>query len=128
MQPWKHYVPLDKDHGNMDEVVAVLKDTDRVAEIVANAYAEIALNPAYSYAAMIERFDTRIVEVASERPRASTNEGVGAKFRARFPITLVDNPHDLRRPRAARRLLSRALQRLGLHDLAVTLRRKLTGG
>jgi hypothetical protein len=128
MQPWRHYVPLAKDHGNMDEVVAVLKDTDRVAEIVATAYAEIALNPAYGYAAMIDRFDTRIVEVAAERPKASTNEGVGARFRTAFPVAQVDNPHDIRRPHALRRLASRVVRRLGLYNLAAALRRKLAGG
>jgi hypothetical protein len=127
MQPWRHYVPLDKDHGNMAQVAAILKDTDRVAEIVANAYAEIALNPAYGYAAMIDRFDTRIGEIAAERPGASSHDGVGAKFRAAFPVSLIDNPHDLRRVRPVRRLVSGVLRGLGLHGAAVALRRRLTG-
>jgi hypothetical protein len=70
LEPWRHYVPLDKDHGNMAQVAAVLRDPERVAEIITNAYAEIALNPAYSYGAMIEVFDERIAEAAAGRPRA----------------------------------------------------------
>lgn len=124
MQPWRHYVPLNKDHGNMDEVTAVLRDPERVAEIVANAYAEIALNPAYGYSAMIEQFDDRILELSVERPRAASHDGVGAKFRSAFPVQLIDNPHELRRVRPVRRLAGGALRRLGLYGLFNRLRRQ----
>ena len=124
MQPWRHYIPLDKDHGNMAQVAAVLRDTERVAEIVANAYAEIALNPAYAYSAMIDQFDERITELMIDRPHASSHEGVGAKFRSAYPVHLVDNPHELRRPPAARRLGGGLLRRLGLYGLFNRLRRR----
>jgi hypothetical protein len=55
--PWRHYVPLRKDHGNMAEVVAVLRDLPRAQTIVDAAYGEIALNPAYSFAAHVGRVD-----------------------------------------------------------------------
>lgn len=124
LQPWRHYVPLDKDHGNMAQVTAVLRDTERVAEIVANAYAEIALNPAYSYAAMIDQFDERILDLMAERPHAASHEGVGAKFRAAFPVQMIDNPHELRRVRPVRRLAGGLLRRLGLYGLFNRLRRR----
>lgn len=123
MQPWRHYIPLDKDHGNMAQVAAVLRDTERVAEIVANAYAEIALNPTYAYSAMIDQFDGRITELMVDRPHASSHEGVGAKFRSAHPVRLIDNPHELRRPPAVRQLGGRLLRRLGLHGLLNRLRK-----
>src|SRR5690606_11640045 len=43
--PWRHYVPLRKDHSNMDEVVAALRDPVRCREIVDCAYREVALDP-----------------------------------------------------------------------------------
>ena len=122
MQPWRHYIPLDKDHGNMAQVAAALRDTERVAEIIANAYAEIALNPAYAYSAMIDQFDGRITELMADRPRASSHEGVGQKFRAAHPVQLIDNPHELRRPRPARRLAGGVLRQLGLYGLFNRLR------
>lgn len=125
LEPWRHYVPLDKDHGNMAQVVSVLKNPERVAEIVTNAYAEIALNPAYSYAAMIDQFDNGLLEVALERPRASTHEGTGAKFRAAFPVALVDNPHELRKLSLSRRLIVGGLRRLGLLGAIRAVRRRL---
>jgi len=57
LEPWRHYVPLAKDHGNMAEVVAVLRDPARAQAIVDAAYREIARDPAYSYAPMVATFD-----------------------------------------------------------------------
>lgn len=57
LEPWRHYVPLSKDHSNMDEVAAILRDEKRASEIIENAYREVALNPAFSYQAMVEEFD-----------------------------------------------------------------------
>lgn len=55
--PWRHYVPLRKDHSNMDEVAAVLRDPGRWSEIVECAYQEVALNPRYTFRTMVEEFD-----------------------------------------------------------------------
>jgi hypothetical protein len=123
IQPWRHYIPLDKDHGNMAQVVAALRDVDRVAEIITNAYAEVALNPAYGYAAMIDRFDGLIADLAAKRTAASRQDGVGAAFREAFPLCLVDNPHALPRPSRARLLAGRLLRRLGLLGLVRRLLR-----
>ena len=57
LKPWRHYVPLQKDHSNMAEVVSVLRDSASAQAIIQRAYDEVALNPKYSYAAMIEEFD-----------------------------------------------------------------------
>jgi hypothetical protein len=127
LEPWRHYVPLDKDHGNMAQVAAVLRDPERVAEIITNAYAEVALNPAYSYGAMIEVFDRRIDETATGRPRAVVNERADAKFRKVFPFTPVDNPHEMRPPGLAWRAARAAVRRLGLDDLARRVVRRSKG-
>lgn len=71
MVPWRHYVPLRKDHSNMDEVVAVLRDSDRWSEIVERAYREVALNPQYTYRAMVERFDQVASDMMSTLPGRS---------------------------------------------------------
>ncbi|SFK54592.1 hypothetical protein [Caulobacter sp. UNC279MFTsu5.1] len=124
LEPWRHYVPLDKDHGNMAQVAAVLRDPERVAEIITNAYAEIALNPAYGYGTMIDLFDARITEAAAGRPPAATDDRADARFRRAFPFKLIDNPHDVRRPHLVRRLAAAAIRRLELGGLARRLRRR----
>jgi hypothetical protein len=124
LEPWRHYVPLDKDHGNMAQVAAVLRDPERVAEIITNAYAEIALNPAYGYGAMIEVFDQRIAETATGRPRAATNDRADASFRKTFPFTAIDNPHEMRPPGLAWRVARAFVRRFGLEGLARRLLRR----
>lgn len=57
LKPWRHYVPLEKDHSNMDEVVAVVRNPKQAEEIIGNAYREIALNPKYGLPAFIAHFD-----------------------------------------------------------------------
>lgn len=60
--PWRHYIPLEKDHSNIAEVMSCLKDNDFLAELISNAYAEVALNPKYSYKFFVEQFDEIIDE------------------------------------------------------------------
>ena len=57
LEPWRHYVPLERDHSNMDEVVAVLRDPKRAGEIIYNAYSEIACNPKYHFSELARHFD-----------------------------------------------------------------------
>ncbi|MGI8527241.1 MAG: hypothetical protein ACR2K5_13905 [Pseudolabrys sp.] len=67
LEPWRHSVPLDRDHGNIDEVVAVLRDPARAKKIIDNAYNEVALNPAYSFRHMVEEFDRDLADHALKK-------------------------------------------------------------
>jgi hypothetical protein len=58
MEPWRHYVPLAKDHSNMTDVVATLRDNERSQAIVDRAYKEVACNP-------LNQFSTHTARVAS---------------------------------------------------------------
>ena len=53
--PWSHYIPLAKDHSNMEEVVAALRDKTQVDEIAERAYVEVALARENSYRAFVEK-------------------------------------------------------------------------
>jgi hypothetical protein len=63
LQPWRHYVPLKKDHSNMTEVAAILRDPATIADITERAYQEIALDPRYSYATAVAMVDDAIEAV-----------------------------------------------------------------
>jgi hypothetical protein len=68
--PWRHYVPLKKDHSNMAEVVEVLRDEGRAQAIVDTAFSEVALNPDNSFAAMVRQVDSAIDRVFCEEMAA----------------------------------------------------------
>lgn len=57
LEPWRHYVPLKRDHSNMDEVVSILRSPEAAQKIIDQAYNEIAKNEKYSYAAMVRLVD-----------------------------------------------------------------------
>ncbi len=106
LKPWRHYVPLRKDHSNMADVVAVLRDTSRMSEIIANAYAEIALNPEYSYKGFITRIDTILeqkhAEVGIPKKWEIDTQNSDAlslvaldHIRKKYPFYLIRNPHNL---------------------------------
>ncbi|MDA7946893.1 MAG: glycosyltransferase [Hyphomicrobiaceae bacterium] len=67
LEEGRHYVPLEKDHSNMDEVVETLRDPKRAGEIVENAYKEIASSGRWTFATMVAHFDNVIQEEALAR-------------------------------------------------------------
>ena len=98
MEPWRHYVPLEKDHSNMAEVAAVVRDADRVSEIVTDAYAEVALNPALAYKAFIARVDAILQEMAADKRPARSGRYGPAAFHKQFHFYMIDNPHEVSPP------------------------------
>jgi hypothetical protein len=62
LQPWRHYVPLRKDHSNLADVLAVLRDPARAEAIIACAHAEIACNPVYGFPAHVAHVDAMLAE------------------------------------------------------------------
>lgn len=58
LRPWRHYIPLKKDHSNIDVVVWAMKCEYIAHTIVESAYQEVAMNPEYSY----EKLSTVIEE------------------------------------------------------------------
>ncbi len=107
LQPWRHYVPLRKDHSNMSEVLAVMRDPLRMAEITSNAFTEVARNPRWSYRAFIERVDDLLQRRLDARGvTATADPAFTERVRQQYPVALFPNPHALRQVR--RRLLHRA--------------------
>ena len=70
LQPWRHYVPLRKDHSNFDEVVSVLRSPERIRQITDCAYGEVACAEANSFRAMVREFDGVILDASVHCSRA----------------------------------------------------------
>lgn len=82
LEPWRHYVPLKKDFSNIDEVIAVLRDTQKAQNIVDCAYSEIACNPNYTYRYMMDCVNSAIKEKAIEKGLVAnkTNLSITEKY------------------------------------------------
>ena len=137
LQPWRHYVPLARDHSNIAEVVETIRDPVRWGEITARARDEVALNPLYSYQSMVDTVDSamdlqptgrpgidaaRFVQVASRSYARLRHVRLGAFGapqtinRARLAIALF------LRPSAIKVAPSAARQGERLHGLRSTIR------
>lgn len=66
--PHRHYVVLEKDHSNIDEVLDVLRDPAKAQAIIDRAYEEIAMSGRWTYAAMSRHLSTIIDEEYAKRP------------------------------------------------------------
>ena len=115
LEPWRHYVPLEKDHSNMDEVVAAIRDPDAWERITKQAREEVALNPKYSFQAMVEAVDDGLdltVNVREPmRPEAFVK--MASKSFARMPFTQLHAyglPPKLNRIRLYARRFARVLR------------------
>jgi hypothetical protein len=66
----EHYIPLEKDFSNMDDVVAKLKDDDYIAQMSSRTYHDLIRSGRWSYKSFISDFDSVIDEEArTVRPR-----------------------------------------------------------
>ncbi len=100
--PWRHYVPLKKDHSNMDEVIAVLRDPARCREITECAYREVALDPRNSFRAFVQKVDAALLE--AWRPEMRAAKQCYSVHRFRWVAAM--NPTTLKR-RAYRQVASK---------------------
>lgn len=67
LKPWQHYIPLKKDFSNFSQVLEVLRDDEKLQAIADRAFAEIAMNKAYSYESFVAHFDQVIAREFVDR-------------------------------------------------------------
>ena len=76
LEPGRHYVELQHDHSNMDEVVAVLMNPDRAGKIIERAYTEVAVSGRWSFRTFVQDHFDRVIE-ETVRPRLKTARADG---------------------------------------------------
>ena len=84
LTPWRHYVPLAKDHSNIQEVLEVIRSPDRAKKIIEAAYREVACNPENSFRAMVAHFDRVISEELGLKVVAALASQGFRKYRRRI--------------------------------------------
>ena len=104
LKPGRHYIPLNKDFSNFDEVVELLKDNKALQEIADRTREEIALNPDYSYQAFIEDFDTVVEAKFAERGKQPVKKPYSSLG---FDLALLCSPRY-----CAHRFVSQSAQRI----------------
>ena len=72
LEAWRHYIPLAKDHSNMEEVIAALGDASLIDKMSERAYEEVALAPENSYNAFVDKVDKQLAGAFKPSMAAST--------------------------------------------------------
>ncbi|HEV2415717.1 MAG TPA: glycosyltransferase [Candidatus Dormibacteraeota bacterium] len=67
VEPERHYIVLEKDFSNMDEVVRRLRDDDLIKAMTARTYDDLIASGRWSYASFIQEFDLVVDEEAKTR-------------------------------------------------------------
>ena len=60
IEPWVHYLPLEKDFSNFELVVEQVRDDEALAEIRSRAYEDLIASERYSLATFIAEFDSDV--------------------------------------------------------------------
>lgn len=103
MQPWRHYIPLQKDFSNVAEVVAAVRDTALLQRIAQQAWEDLACEPAHTYEAFAQHC-AAIMDEECER-RAELLRAADVPYTARqFAWALRLSPSYMYRKHVAQRL------------------------
>lgn len=77
IEPEKHYIPLEKDFANFDEVVATIRDADSLRAMNERAYADVVESGRYSYQRLVSQFDSIVDE---QIPQKAARGSAAAAF------------------------------------------------
>jgi hypothetical protein len=68
VRPWEHYIPLEKDFSNVEEVAERIRDVPFLEELTARTHADLIGSGEYSYERFVRQFDDEVAE-RSAAPR-----------------------------------------------------------
>ena len=75
IEPWVHYLPLDKDFANFDEVVEHIRDDAALEDVRRRAYTDLVASGTFGLKAFIQEFDDDVDRLAPMRARAASRSG-----------------------------------------------------
>lgn len=87
----RHYIPVEPDWSNLDEVIAKVRDDALVADIARNAYEDVIANPVASYRHFVHEIERDIIDAPDGRPHGRA-PGPGARI-AMALLALRDRFH-----------------------------------
>jgi hypothetical protein len=67
VEPWIHYVPLEKDFSNVDEVVDAVRDRRLLEQLAGRAHEDLVASGKYSLRRFVREFDDAVSQRAAPR-------------------------------------------------------------
>lgn len=84
IKPWKHYLPIKKDFSNVEEVLTILRNKEKVTDIINSAYKDVILNDKLSYNWFIDKYDAEL----SSKIKLLSKKNLLVNQCINFPIVL----------------------------------------
>jgi hypothetical protein len=69
LQPWLHYIPVESDYSNIDDVLKAVTNQDLVKRIADRAYEDLVASGRWTYAAFVRDIEVSIIEAVPARAR-----------------------------------------------------------
>lgn len=86
IEPDTHYIPLEKDFSNIDEVLESLKDDAALEEMADRAYQHLVASGIFTYQAFCERIHMAMVsQMEAKQMRLAVSETAGGEGAAQAP-------------------------------------------
>ena len=95
IEPWAHYLPLEKDFSNFEEVVEAIRDDALLVEMTSRAHSDLVASGRYSLQAFIREFDRAVEARAKPAPRRSRSNVAGGVSRKLRSLETVQSPRRL---------------------------------
>jgi hypothetical protein len=92
IEPWVHYIPLEKDFSNFDDVVAAVRDDALLEGLAARAHEDLVLSGRYSLERFTREFDREIEARTAPRAHPASPRLVRA---AKRPLLTLDQLRSL---------------------------------
>ncbi len=92
IEPWTHYVPLEKDFSNFDEVVAAIRDDAVLEGMATRAHADLVASGEYSLRRFVQGFDGEIAARAQAPQRERRSPLARAASRRLLSIEQLRSP------------------------------------
>lgn len=74
LEPWEHYIPLERSFSNMADVVEKLRDTAFLRRMTERAYQHVIASHDFSYTVLIEQFDGFVTEFGNRGVKSLSKE------------------------------------------------------
>jgi hypothetical protein len=111
IEPWVHYVPLEKDFSNFEEALDAIRDDAVLDGIAERAHADLVASGRYSLRAFVEGFDDEIEARAKPGQRRSRPRAAQAASRSLLAVEQLLTPARRAELPVVVSLRSRALER-----------------
>jgi len=119
IEPWVHYVPLEKDFSNFYEVAAAIRDESVLDGLAERAHEDLVASGRYSLQTFVHEFDRAVGErlrPAQRRPRsrvaARLNRSLRSVEHLRSPMRVAELPFVMsQRKNAAKRAVGGLIER-----------------